>query len=429
MVGDRRLGVVPFLGIWVVITGAQAAVVAGPFGLPLPAMIGIVAVLQLIKAAPTSMRLNDIGRQPSEGLFLALIPLVNAYGFFSFCLKGTPSDALRDRRRAKWAGLMDWPEAFGGGLKLSLRTAAIGLPVCVVYAVVGSLGGQYALRGMEWCGANPPETVVMWSQVLWSIAGFLAAYTVIQYRKRATASRASWFPSLALLPIIMVAGALMLHAKGMREMGPIMMMLFMQAWYLWWTSVGGAAAAVAWVVAGEGARKGEPPTTGVVIGEVAAKTLDVAAAHGGAKHAVTIGMQVLIPGIFYAIQYGFVDMVAVLDPDRASLRRSSDLTWGHRARLFKLLFVWFVVLNGLIYGIGFALEPWEDMSAAMFDPRVIDLPTVVLQDFAWAVCTWVLTMALLLMYTERVEREAVKRAERAAQKNAAEAEPEPAPAI
>lgn len=424
MVGDRRLKVAPFLGIWAVLSGLQAALAAS--GLPVAAVASVLVVLQLGKILPTAMRLNDIGRRPSEALLLVLPP-VNVYGFWQFCFRGTPSDSLRDKRREKWQELMDWSEALLGGLKLAFKTASVGLPLSVLFAVSWSLGGRYALQGMEWCSPAPDATIAeiqeladnveLAGQVLTGVAGFLFIYTLIQYRKRATASRSSWFPSLALLPIIMIAGALTLHTNGMgREMGPVMMMLFQQSWYLWWTSVAGAAVAIGWVLSGESARKGEAFSTGEIIGQIGSRTLDVAAAHGGVKHAVTVGIQVLIPGIYYAIQFAYVDMVAVLDPERPSLRRSADLTWGHRARIFKLLLIWFLVTFTLVYGIGFALEPWEDMSASMFDPRVIDLPTVILQDLASVLTSWVLTLALLLMYNERIEREAARKAEKAALK-------------
>ena len=130
------------------------------------------------------------------------------------------------------------------------------------------------------------------------------------------------------------------------------------------------------------------------------------------KHAVTIGMQVLIPGVYYAIQYAFVDMVVVLDPDRRALRRSADLTWGHRARLFQLFLVWFLVNFAMYVGIALALEPVEDLYAVMLDPRVFELSTMIVLDLVFVLTSWVLTLALLLMYQERIAREAASKEKR-----------------
>ena len=413
MVGDRRFGVGPFLGIWLVLVGLQGAMIAS--GLPKAAIVACLVLLQLAKIWPTALRLNDVGRRPSEALILVLIPLANAYGFVNFCLGATPAPGIREARRSKWIDLMDWSEALFGGAKLAIRTAAVGLPLSVLLGVTWAVGGRYALQGMEWCSRAGPDTVALAGQVLGGASGFLFLYTVVQYTKRHTATRASWFPSLFLLPMIMVVGALTMHSNGMgREMGPVMMMLFQQAWYLLWSCTAGSAVAVGWVLSGEAARKGESISPSELVKQIAARTLDVAAAHGGVKHAVTVGIQVLIPGVYYAIQFAFVDMVAVLDPERPALKRSAELTWGHRARIFRLLLIWFVITVALVYGIGFALEPMADMQASMFDPRVIDVPTVILQDLASVLTTWVLTLALLLMYNERIEREVAKKAKKAA---------------
>jgi hypothetical protein len=198
-----------------------------------------------------------------------------------------------------------------------------------------------------------------------------------------------------------------------------LMTCFSTAWALWWGSVGGAAVAIGWVRSAEGVRTGAPVPAAEVAGEMARRTVEVSAAHGGVKHAVTIGMQVLIPGIYYAIQFAFVDHIVVLDPERPALRRSAELSWGHRSRLFQLMLVWFVVTVGVYMGIVLVLEPMEDVQAMVFDPRVLDLSTVLLQDLFFALTSWLLTLALLVMYQERIDRETAAKARRAAQKDAA----------
>jgi len=418
---DRRLGRLPYLGIWGLLTGLQGLTLQGSLGLSWVGISVVVGGLQLAKFLPTAMRLSDIGRRPSEAVLLVLIPVVNVYGFAKFCLQGTPSDALRERRRGRWNKLMDWPTALAGGLRLALRTAGVGLPLALAFSIVGSLGGRLALRAMEWCLSIDSGTVESASQGILAVGFFLLAYTLVQYTKRATASRASWFPSLACLPLLLIGGSLSFHARG-ADMGPVFMMAgFTMAWTLWWGSVAGAAVAIGWVRTGEGARIGQPAPAGAVLREIAARTVEVSAAHGGVKHAVTIGMQVLIPGVYYAIQYAFVDHIVVLDPEQPALKRSAQLTWGHRARIFQLFLVWFLFNLAMYFAIGLALEPAEDLQAVMLDPRVFELSTVVLQDLVFVLTSWVLTLALLLMYQERIEREAEAKAKRARAQEAAAA--------
>jgi hypothetical protein len=416
VVGDRRLGLLPFLGIWGVLTGTQFLLFAGFTGLT-GVQIGVgVGLLQLAKYLPTAWRLSDIGRRPTEAVFLVLCPVVNVYGLATFCLQSTPSDTLRERRRDRWTELMDWPEAYRRGATLAFRTAGVGLPLAIGLAVVGSLGGRLALWSVEWCLNADPVTVQTSSEVILGIALLLLAYTFVQYRKRETASRASWFPSLACLPMLLVGAAMFFSQGGTGAL--IMMTCFSTAWALWWSSVGGAAVAIGWVRSGEGVRSGSPVPASEVVGEIARRTLDVSAAHGGVKHAVTIGMQVLIPGIYYAIQFAFVDHIVVLDPERRALKRSAELTWGHRSRLFQLMLVWFVISIGMYLGLVLVLQPFEDFQAMLFDPRVLDLSTVLLQDLTFALTSWVLTLALLVMYQERVDRETASKKKRAALKEA-----------
>ena len=131
---------------------------------------------------------------------------------------------------------------------------------------------------------------------------------------------------------------------------------------------------------------------------------DVAGAHGARVHAVLVGMQVLIPGIFYALQLAFTDMVAVLHPDRPALAGSGQLSWGIRRRLFKVFAIWLVMSFTLSVGGGLLVESAEVMQEAFLDLRAMSLVGVLVQDVIWILTTWWLEMALLVIFWERVER-------------------------
>ncbi|MEZ4238659.1 MAG: hypothetical protein R3F59_21405 [Myxococcota bacterium] len=67
-------------------------------------------------------------------------------------------------------------------------------------------------------------------------------------------------------------------------------------------------------------------------------------------------MQLLLPGIFYALQLAFTDMIAVLDPERAALSRSGGLTAGMRGRLFRMMAGWWILGMVLTLGADFVYD-------------------------------------------------------------------------
>jgi len=115
-------------------------------------------------------------------------------------------------------------------------------------------------------------------------------------------------------------------------------------------------------------------------------------------------MQVLVPGIFYALQLAFTDMVAVLYPDRAALRGSGELTWGIRGRLFKVFAIWLFLSFALSIGVGMLVETPEVMQEAFLDLRAMSMTGVIIQEIIWVCTTWLLELALLAIFWERVER-------------------------
>lgn len=410
--GDRRLKIGPFLGIWAVLVGLQALALVGPLAeLPVAVRVGWVLLFQVAKIWPTAWRLDDTGREPTDAPFLALVPIVNVAAFFSRMLEGTPSEKLRLKRRGQWEGRLGAFRSIGEGLALVRDTLPLGAPLVVLYAIIGAAGGHWMLERLAWAEAVGPDTLGLAIQVLWGVAAFLGLYTLLQFAKRRTASRSSWLPSLFLAPLIMLAGALTLLANGMgQELGPLVLSLLLMSWNLVWASIGGAALAVGQITLGDRASRGERATAVELFEQIRTRTIDVAGPHGARVHAVTIGMQVVIPGIFYALQLAFTDMVAVLKPEEPALTRSGRLTWGMRSRLFKVFLVWFLVAMGVSAGIGYALETPEVFAASFFDPRAIGMRTFFLQELAWAFASWVLEMTLLAMYFDRVAREAARQA-------------------
>lgn len=409
--GERRLTIRGYLGAWAALVALQSLALFGPLAELSPGLrVAWVALWQLAKVVPTAWRLNDLGADPSSAPLFALVPIANVAAFFGRMLERTPSEALRARRRAQWQGSIGALAALGRGLGLVGATLPLGLPLVLIYAVLSTLGARWALGRLDWALALGPGNLGGLTSALGVFTGFLALYTLLQTFKLRRASRVSWAPSLLLAPALLALGGLTLVDRGMgSELGPAVLTLFLIAWNLAFASFAGAALAVAHVLLGDAALRGETLGARELLGQVGRRTLDVSAPHGARVHAVSIGIQLLVPGVFYALQLAFTDLIAVLEPNQRALSRSSQLTRGMRMRLFKVFLVWALVSAGLTFAVAYVLQPAE-FAASFFDPRVLTTPTYLMQEIVWALTSWVLQMALLVLYVERVAREDARKA-------------------
>lgn len=400
-----RLKLAPFLLAWLLLAGAQLYALMSLLEQERTGLaVGLVGLLQLAKLPFCAARLNDLGRAPDDAI-LALVPLANV-GLFGQLLSGTPAEDRRQRLIAAWSGEMTATAA----LAVGFRAFAAGAPVMAVVAVVLGLADAFgAAAGVDlfrW-SQHPQNgaTADQITQGLWFLGVVLGLYTVFQFFKRERASRASWIPSLFFVPALLLAAALQFRdAKGM---GPLVVSLPISAWTLAFGSIGGAAIVVGWMAVGDLVRRGEwslGDGFGAVGSAVARRTWDVAAPHGAYLHAVQIGLQVVIPGLIYALMYAFVDAVAYSEPQARSLSRSADLSRGIWRRIFKVLYVGFVLSNVLAYGLALMFFDAGVVAASFVDPDALP----VTMDWAMRAITYltwgVSSVALLAMYHERAAR-------------------------
>lgn len=305
-------------------------------------------------------------------------------------------------------------QALAAGMSLVAKTAGPGLVILLLYAVGGTIGGAMAGNWGELLVANPPSEDSGFSSVVGGIVAFLAVYVGIQFSKGDAATRQSWWPALLLTPLLCVLGS---HSLVGSQFPPqIVPGLALIGWDLFWESFAGAAAVFAWVKFGHGALEGTAASLGDVTADLQKRFLDVAVVHGAKTHAVMIGIQLILPGIFYALSLAFADHIVTLDPERKALRRSSQLTFGMRSRLFQVLLIAYAVMVPvslatwiMIDGAGesgvsgrlveFAISPTSPSEAAMFAQRLVG-------GFGG----WVVVMAMLVLYREREGQVAAKRA-------------------
>lgn len=294
------------------------------------------------------------------------------------------------------------------GMKLALRTP-IGLVAALAYGIIGGLVGHSVVQAGIGVREAAPAMTELWGQVTLAIGALASIYGLVHFSKRDKVSRASWWPALFAAPALLLGAAFQLEHSGQgRQLGPLVLSMFLTSWSLVWMSFGGAACAIVWVRAGHGVIEGESTGAGEIIDEIRTRLLDVAGPHSARVHAVTIGMQFLLPGIFYALQLAFTDMIAVLDPERPVLQRAGQLSTGMRGRLFRLMLLWWVIGTVVTLGISMPLEGVRTMDAALeklqelfLDPAAPSQLTVVVTECVWAVFSWVLTLSLLVLYLER----------------------------
>lgn len=324
-----------------------------------------------------------------------------------------------------------WVDAVRQGLRLAARTAVIGLPTTLAFAALSGALSAVVVDAAKAVDTLERPTLELVNQVF-VVTGVLATiYGVIQITKRERASRQSWWPSLLAIPCLLVATGLTAELAGVAY-GPVVLTLVLLAWGIVFYTFAGAALHIVWLRAGADALDGRPIRAGEIFGEAARRMLEVAGPHGAKVHALSIGGQLVLPGVLYALQYAFVDQIVVLDPDRPALARSGQLAFGMKGRLFRLLLAWWLLGMVVFFAIAAVMQDvttFEKLvalvSTFVVDPSVIQSRTFAVQEVFWSLITWVFALSMLVLYRER---EAQVRAKTALKKmDAAAAAPPPVP--
>ncbi len=168
--------------------------------------------------------------------------------------------------------------------------------------------------------------------------------------------------------------------------------------------VGGAALMVAWVTLVQQLEEGQGVDAAAVVRRILSRTADVSAPYGAKTHAVIIGMQVVIPGIFYALQMAFVGIGAVLEPDRPALARSARLTYGIRSRVLKALLLPFVLSMAAGFGAIYAIEGGDMLMQALLVPGSGAMLPKLIGDVINLLVFGAATMGLVEMFRQRAAR-------------------------
>lgn len=319
--------------------------------------------------------------------------------------------------------------AFQEGFRLAMATAGIGAPFALLY---GAVSGWFMFTVVQWVVGlqdAADATVDLLFQIAIAIGAFCTLYAVLQFGKRDRVTRESWAPALFALPSLLIAAALYVQqGEATGQMGLVALSFATMGAGLIWYTFGGAAVNIAWSRAAKSQLDGQPSTFAAVVDEVRQRTIEVAAPHGAKVTAITVGMQFLLPGIFYAIALAFADAMVVLDPTRRKvLQRAEQLSNGMRGRLFRMWFVWTLVSFALsetvvllVEGVTTQEEAIQKLGVIFLDPSALSQSAYIAQETVWAFTGWVMQLALLVLYLER-EEQVKARAEQRRREKAAKA--------
>ncbi len=315
-------------------------------------------------------------------------------------------DVLSDEQVAAYKERLAQPLGLGGvmGATMALagKTAAAGAPLALIFGAGATASSLLALQLVGWLELQEEAFRINLSSVALGLGGFLALYAIIQTFKRETASRASWLPALFALPAILVGlSAYAIGGPAAAQLPPLKTVPMLIAALLLWRTFFGAYAATVWIRIGNQAAEGQPVDAPGAMQEAGRRIREVAAVHGGKVAAVAAGQQLIVVGIFYALQLAFADAVVVLDPERPAMRRAGNLSYGMRSRIFRVLALWFLVYGAFGAGIAIALDGVATYQASFFDPTATSTASWAIGDAVFGLTMWLETLSMLVMYRDR----------------------------
>lgn len=350
-----------YLLAWLALCAAQYFAVTSFAGQP-GAIIGAVLALQLAKAAATIPRLNDLGMDPSDAV-LSLVPLGNLRLFIE-CTRATPKPAVRARRMQAFAGQSIAASLFRQGFASMVKNPLLLVGGALVYGA-GFTATDIAVTRLLAYAPTTEDGGTTLGQVLVGIGVLCVLYTGIQLTKRATASRASWWPSLLTVPLVLIGLSIMMGgAAGNADPTDIAAMMASDALIvsilagtgalLLWDMFAGAALALLIVDRAQADRSDTEAPQATGMGRLTRQYTDVLAPYGGMVLAITVGMLIIVPGILYALFYAFVPAVSLTNTTDPALKTSSARTRPYRRRLFVLMTMGVLVgmVSGLAIGLG-----------------------------------------------------------------------------
>ncbi len=273
--------------------------------------------------------------------------------------------------------------------------------------VVRAVVTWFAQDAAEALPTMDPEALSTWRQGAYAVTALLALYLMLNTLKRATASRASWLPTLMLPSAAMIAVALTVDLRLNAQLAALIP--FAADMALVFTVDGLLIAGTVALAAQAG---GHWPHKDPPLKHLGSRVWEILAVRGGKAVAVTLGQQVVIPGIYYATRMALVLPVVVLEPARRPFERAAQLVQGVYGSVFGMLWLsTLVVVVGQFGAISAIVGVKPVLDQALLAGGPLDPTALAVGDLVAALLEVASAVVLVELFVER--RRAVDASEQA----------------
>jgi hypothetical protein len=388
-----------FIYLWVIGLVVQGALAMKLLPINMLLAFGAVVAMQLLKLPIVAARLRDLGAPPDDAV-MTLVPFANIGLLLNKLLKPTPSSERWDSRVARWSSQPTALSLVRGAMAKYRKVLPLSLPLVGLFVGINTFGFIQSTTALSRLQKMPVEELEMIRQGSVGLTGVLVIYTMLQIAKRRSATRQSWVPSLLLLPVGFVA---LLVSMG-TALGPVALMLQSTAWDLVWEIFGGSLLSLFWVCWAFDIHEGKTPSYASALSRMKGRWLGVAAAYGGVTISVWAGLQVVIPGIYYAISYAMVDICVLDDPKSPAFARSTQMVRGIRRRVFKVFAIVLLVGISAQFISIVSIDGVAVLGQALSDPGAISWRASVPGDLVCVALWGVIKFAFVDLYLDRKAR-------------------------
>ncbi len=324
-----------YLFTWALLALAQGLTVqsalvvqAGGGGVAETSVYGVgLVLLQAMKLVPTLGRLRDLGRPPDDALW-TFVPVMNI-ALWTWMTWRTPSEARWNARRAVWIDRLQALPAWGHALRGVPRAPGV-LAGSVALLVVGDALSAEALRQLVALDAAGRADL---APIAAGGAGLCGVYLISLLPKRGTIRPAAWLGGWLVVPLGLLYAALSAPITGdaagtggMLVFTGLVLALTMAVSAPMW-----GLATARWIAALDRA-DGRSVPSGVVWAVIAASV--------GRSVVVTLGMQVILPGVWFAVSWALAEVAAARNPAVGPFRASAAAVSTRRGPVLKILLVW-----------------------------------------------------------------------------------------
>lgn len=387
--GSTRWGPGVYGAVWGAVALAQLGALWLLWAVDWRLAVGCALLLQLAKVAVMQPRLRDLGFPPDDAVW-ALVPLFN-FGSGARMLAPTPSDELRERRVRSWSTQLSAVGAYRQALdRIGSGSLAVVLPLTLGLAALIA-GVHLTLVDAAMAYTQAPRSALLGDGLNAALL-LLLLYTAMQYARRSSVTRASWWPSTLLLPVGLLRLFEALRLQPLQGLEVLVSALPDLAVMMVFNATVFPLLVVLWLLGAADRLSGEAVQRG---------WQQVAPVYAGRDQLVELTGQVVVPGVWFSISYAFAEMLALLRPERPAFAGSAELSGGVRNKLFKMLAIWMLCLIAAQLAVALLVHTPAEVGSLMMTPHLLDPIARVGIDIVSVLLVWWEIVAMWLVFEER----------------------------